>query len=378
MSATASAYSIKNPFVGSFISSQELCSPSSGKDTRHIQIQIPADELPYTVGDSLCIVPKNHPDLVAAVLAALPCAADEQVTAPNGQDCTLQVALSDYCTLSKISAKCLKWYAQSQDVSALQEIIADKEQQKTYLDGRDILDLLTEHPPKEVVAQDFINVLGKIIPRLYSIASSQKHDPTKIELTIAAVEWESLERKRYGVASTYLCHRSQPQDEIRCYIHHAKKFKLPTDGDTDVIMVGPGTGIAPFRAFMQDRVADNAKGRNWLYFGDWRRDEHFYYADEWQTYLDAGQLQQLDLAFSRDQEHKIYVQHLLENNAEETWKWLDGGAHFYVCGDASRMAKDVDDALHKIVAEAGGKGETGAKEYIEQMVKDGRYQRDVY
>ena len=378
MSATASTYSIKNPYIGSFISSDELCPLSSGKDTRHIQINVPASELPYTVGDSLCVIPKNHPELVDAVLHAVPCAGDETVTAPNGASCSLAQALSDYCTLSKISAKCLKWYALTQDNRELQEIVEDKERQKEYINGRDILDLLTEYPPQPFVAQEFVDVLGKIIPRLYSIASSQKYDPSKIELTIAAVEWESLGRKRYGVASTYLCHRSQAADEIRCYIHHAKKFKLPTDGDTDVIMVGPGTGIAPFRAFMQDRVADHAQGRNWLYFGDWRRDDHFYYADEWQAYLDAGQLQHLDLAFSRDQAHKIYVQHLLEQNAQETWQWLDGGAHFYVCGDATRMAKDVDDALHKIVAEAGGKGEEGAKAYIEQMVTDGRYQRDVY
>lgn len=379
MSATANTYSIKNPYIGSFISSEALCPISSGKDTRHIQIQVPAAELPYTVGDSLCVIPQNHPELVDAVLHAVPCAGDEVITAPNGETCSVAEALSAHCTLSKISGKCLKWYALTQDVVELQELIEDKEQQKEYIGGRDVLDLLTEYPPsKDFVAQEFIDVLGKIIPRLYSIASSQKHDPTKIELTIAAVEWESLGRKRFGVASTYLCHRCQADDEIRCYIHHAKKFKLPTDTDTDIIMVGPGTGIAPFRAFMQDRVADNARGRNWLYFGDWRRSEHFYYGDEWQAYVEAGQLQHLDLAFSRDQEHKIYVQHLLKNNAQETWEWLDSGAHFYVCGDAARMAKDVDDALHKIVAEAGGKGEDGAKAYVEQMIADGRYQRDVY
>ena len=378
MHADKSAYSIKNPFVGTFVKSQALCPAGSGKDTRHIQIAIPASELPFTVGESLCIVPDNHPDLVAALLEQLPCAATEMVNAPNGSACTLREALLSHCTISKISNKCFKWYAALSGDAALQAIAEDKEQMKAYLDGRDVLDLVTAYPVAAFPAQDLVDKLGKIIPRLYSIASSQKLIDDKIELTIAMVEWDSHERLRYGVASTYLGHRCQPGDQVRCYIHHAKKFKLPADTSIDVIMVGPGTGIAPFRAFMQDRVADKASGRNWVYFGDWRKADNYYYESEWQAYIDAGQLQHLDVAFSRDQEHKIYVQHLLEQNAEETWAWIDGGAHFYVCGDASRMAKDVDDALHALIAKQGAKGEAGAKAYVEAMIESGRYQRDVY
>lgn len=378
MQIEQSSYSIKNPYLGSFLKSEELCPISSGKDTRHIQIAIPASELPYTAGDSLCVVPRNHPELLAAIADKLPCSGEETVTAPNGESCSLAEALLSHCTITKISSKFLKWYAAEQGDSVLQAVAEDKEQAKAYITGRDLLDLLTDHPIAAVNAQDIVDKVGKIVPRLYSIASSQKHTPDMIELTIAMVEWDSLERKRYGVASTYLGYRCDEGDPVRCYIHHAKKFKLPQDNSTDIIMVGPGTGIAPFRAFMQDRVADGATGRNWLYFGDWRKADHFYYADEWQQYLDAGQLHKLDLAFSRDQDYKIYVQHLLENNAEDTWQWLDNGAHFYVCGDARRMAQDVDDALHKIVAEQGGLGEDGAVEYIKKMKKDGRYQRDVY
>lgn len=378
MSATASAFSLKNPYIAKFVASTELCPISSGKDTRHIQLGIPASELPYTVGDSLCVIPRNHPDLVEAILAALPQTGEEQVTVSNGAECDLREALTAHCTISKISNKCLKWYANIQENPDLRAIAAEKTTIKEYVAGRDLLDLLTEFPSKDVTAQELVEMLGKIIPRLYSIASSQKMVPDMIELTIAMVEWESHERTRVGVASTYLGYRCEPNDQVSCYIHHAKKFKLPTDTSTDVIMVGPGTGIAPFRAFMQDRVADKATGRNWLYFGDWRRDDHYYYADEWAEFKEQGYLHKIDLAFSRDQEHKIYVQHLLEKNAEETWAWIDSGAHFYVCGDASRMAKDVDDALHALIAGAGGKGEEGAKEYVEQMIADGRYQRDVY
>ncbi len=372
------SYSIKNPYHAKFISSEELCDPSSGKDTRHIKIALPASELPYIVGDSLCVIPCNHPDLVDAIIAATPCNADDEVTAPNGATCTLKEALSAECTVAKVSSKCLKWYAAHIANAELQAIAEDKEKAKEFISGRDILDLLQEYPASELNAQDLVDKVGKAIPRLYSIASSQNYNAEMTELTIAMVEWESRERTRYGVCSTYLGHRCHEGDDIRCYIHHAKKFKLPENTDTDIIMVGPGTGIAPFRAFMQDRVASEAKGRNWLYFGDWNVDHHYYYKDEWQTYLDAGQLQHLDVAFSRDQEYKIYVQHLIEKNAEETWKWIDGGAHFYVCGDANRMAKDVDAALHKCIAEQGGKGEEGAAEYVKQMTKDGRYQRDVY
>lgn len=372
------SYSIRNPYKAPFLKSEALCEISSGKDTRHIQIGAPATALPYVVGDSLCVIPRNHPELVAAIIEQLPCAANDMVIAPNDKKCTLEEALRSHCMVSKISSKFLKWYVAAQGDAELQAIAEDREQAKTYTDGRDVLDLLTEYPLRQASAQDIVDNVGKAIPRLYSIASSQKKSPEMIELTVAMVEWDSHNRKRYGVASTYLGYRCETGDEVRCYIHHAKKFKLPENGDADVIMVGPGTGIAPFRAFMQDRVADGARGRNWLYFGDWRRADHFYYADEWQAYVDAGQLQHLDLAFSRDQDYKIYVQHLIEQNAEETWEWLKGGAHFYVCGDANRMAKDVNDALHKVIAEQSGLGEAGAVGYVQQMITDGRYQRDVY
>ena len=222
------------------------------------------------------------------------------------------------------------------------------------------------------------DVARKLQPRLYSISSSPAAHPGRVHLTVGAVRYEAHGRHRQGVCSTYLADRATPEDSVPVFFHHSPGFRLPVDRSRPIIMVGPGTGIAPFRAFMQDRVATGATGRNWLFFGDQKRGTDFLYEEEWNLLLARKQLTRLDTAFSRDQLLKVYVQDRLRENAAEVWAWLKGGAHFYVCGDAKRMAKDVDTALHDIIANKGGMSNEQAAEYVKQMKKEKRYQRDVY
>ncbi|MEY3584318.1 MAG: hypothetical protein RJA48_1401, partial [Verrucomicrobiota bacterium] len=254
----------------------------------------------------------------------------------------------------------------------------DPEKKKAWMEQREFLDLFEEHPSAKLGAQEFIELLRKLMPRLYSISSAPSKYPDEIHLTVAVVRYETNGRAREGVCSTYLSERTQLNEpEVPVFVADSH-FGLPADDSIPVIMVGPGTGVAPFRSFVMDRATRGAKGKNWLFFGDQRKDSDFLYADEWAAYLQSGVLTRLDLAFSRDQAAKIYVQDRMRENAAELWQWLQAGAYFYVCGDAKRMAKDVDAALHAIVAEQGGLTPEAAVDWVKQFKKDGRYQRDVY
>jgi sulfite reductase (NADPH) flavoprotein alpha-component len=253
-----------------------------------------------------------------------------------------------------------------------------KEVMTAYLDDREFVDILAEFPSAKLTPQEFVDHLRKLMPRLYSIASSPRIHPNEIHLTVAVVRYETNHRQRVGVCSTFLADRIQiGTTPVPVFVSHSH-FGPPEDGAKDVIMVGPGTGIAPFRAFVQDRVASGAKGRNWVFFGDQKRATDFLYEEEWQDYLAKGQITRLDTAFSRDQILKVYVQDRMRENAAELWSWIKNGGYFYVCGDAKRMAKDVDTALHDIIADKGGMTPEQAVEYVKQMKKDKRYQRDVY
>jgi sulfite reductase (NADPH) flavoprotein alpha-component len=247
-----------------------------------------------------------------------------------------------------------------------------------FLESRELVDLLAEFPSARPTPQELVDQLRKLMPRLYSIASSPRVYPVDIHLTVAIVRYRTNSRDRVGVCSTFLSDRAAVgKTPVPVFVSHSH-FAPPEDGARDCIMVGPGTGIAPFRAFVQERAVSGAAGRNWLFFGDQRRGTDFLYEEEWQQYLAKGQLARLDTAFSRDQLLKVYVQDRLRENAAELWRWLEGGAHFYVCGDAKRMAKDVDVALHAIIAEQGKLTHEQAVDYVKQMKKDKRYQRDVY
>jgi sulfite reductase (NADPH) flavoprotein alpha-component len=252
-----------------------------------------------------------------------------------------------------------------------------REDLKKWLWGRHVIDLLNMLPAPMPVGE-FIPLLKKLAPRLYSISSSPKAHPGEVHLTVGAVRYESHGRERKGVASTFLADRVGDAEFVKVFVQPSHGFKPPANGDLPMIMVGPGTGIAPFRAFLEERQATGAKGKNWLFFGDQKRSTDFLYEEQLTAWQKSGFLTRLDLAFSRDQAEKIYVQTRMLEHAAELWKWLEEGGHFYVCGDASRMAKDVDDALHKVIETAGGKSADEAKAYVAKMKNEKRYQRDVY
>jgi sulfite reductase (NADPH) flavoprotein alpha-component len=247
-----------------------------------------------------------------------------------------------------------------------------------FLWGREIIDLLLAHPTVRFSPLEFVGLLKKLQPRLYSIASSPKKHPDAVHLTVNVVRFESFARQRKGVCSTFLAERTKPDMPLPTFVHRNRNFRPPPDGDRPMVMVGPGTGIAPFRAFLQERQALGAKGRNWLFFGDRHARTDFMYRNELETMQRDGILSRLDLAFSRDQTGKIYVQDRMRANAKELLAWLENGAHFYVCGDASRMAKDVDAALHDAIQAAGGATREKAAEYVARLKAENRYQRDVY
>jgi sulfite reductase (NADPH) flavoprotein alpha-component len=372
------AYGKSNPFPAKLLRNVLLNKPGSGKEVWHYEIALNGSGLTYEAGDALGVVPVNCPELVDDVIAALKAKPDENVKFGDNI-VSLREALTHHFDVNKPSQELLTAVAKAAPQSELAALLAPEKRDdlKKWLWGRHVIDLL-ELLPAPLPVAEFIPLLKRLAPRLYSISSSPKAHPGEVHLTVGAVRYESHGRVRKGVASTFLADRVGDAEFVKVYVQPSHGFKPPGNGDLPMIMVGPGTGIAPFRAFLEERQATGAKGKNWLFFGDQKKDTDFLY-DElltgWQT---SGFLTRLDLAFSRDQEQKIYVQDRMMENAGELWSWLEAGAHFYVCGDASRMAKDVDAALHKIVETIGGKSADEAKAYVAKLKSDKRYQRDVY
>jgi sulfite reductase (NADPH) flavoprotein alpha-component len=380
-SVVASAYSRKNPFPARLLVNRRLTGEGSQKETRHFELDLEGSGLSYECGDSLGVFPKNDPALVEEILHALHATGDEVVPSTEGAPKPLRAALNEDYHITQPSKQFVQHIAErGGEASALLRELHDplrKHDLEQYLWGMQYIDFLSSHPSIHFTPEEFVKLLRKLQPRLYSIASSQKACPTSIHLTVAVVKYESHGRDRKGVASTFLAERVG--DSVPIFIHVAKGFRLPEDGDTPIIMVGPGTGVAPFRAYLQDRKATGAKGKNWLFFGEQRRKSDFLYEEEFAALQADGILNRFDIAFSRDQEHKIYVQDRMKENAAEIWKWIDQeGAHFFVCGDAARMAKDVDATLLKIVETEGGKTPDEAAAYLEELKKTKRYKRDVY
>jgi len=378
-----STWSRKNPFPAPLLVNRKLTGTGSEKDTRHYEISLAGSGLTYEVGDSLVVFPTNDPELVDALLRALDATGEEPVPGADGAPKPLREALLRDYAIKQPAKQFLTALVEKAGEGAplLRELLAPerKGDLDEYLWGMEIIDCLEDHPSVRFTPEEFIKTVRKMIPRLYSIASSIKAHPEQVHLTVATVTYESHGRPRKGVASTYLSERVAIGQTIPVFFHAAKGFRLPEDPATPIIMVGPGTGVAPFRAYLQERKATGATGKNWLFFGEQRLAEDFLYREEFEAYLSEGVLTRLDTAFSRDQAHKIYVQNRLLENGEEIWKWIDGeGAHLYVCGDAARMAKDVDAALHTIVQEHGGKSAEEAALYIEALKKEKRYKRDVY
>jgi sulfite reductase (NADPH) flavoprotein alpha-component len=370
-------WSKKNPFPSKLIANRKLSGEGSGKDVRHCEISLAGSGLTYEVGDALGVYPTNCPQLVGEILTALGCDGEEAVKTPDGV-APLRLALTQHFDITKPSAEFLAAAAQRSPGSELAALIvpARKDDLRKWLYGREVIDVLASLV-KPFSAAEFVALLKKIAPRLYSISSSLKVHADEVHLTIAAVRYESHGRARKGVASTFLADHAGDA-KVPIFVQPSHGFKPPTNGDTPMIMVGPGTGIAPFRAFLEERLATVAKGRNWLFFGDQKRATDFLYQDQLEGWVKDGHLTRLDLAFSRDQAEKIYVQSRMIEAAAELWSWLEAGAHFYVCGDASRMAKDVDAALHRVIETAGGKSTEDAKAYVDKLKSDKRYQRDVY
>ena len=369
-------YDKAHPFPARLLKNLLLNQPGSGKEVRHFEIALGNSGLVYEVGDALGVIPENCPELVAQILAALKATGDEPAKVENSI-VPLRDALTKCFDLAKPPAELLAETARRSPASELAPLLAPDhaEDLKKWLRGRDLLDILTL---ASFTFSELLPFLRKLAPRLYSISSSPKAHPGEVHLTVGAVRYECADRKRKGVASTFLADLAEKSGAVKVFVQPSHGFKSPTNGDTSMIMVGPGTGIAPFRAFLEERAALGATGKNWLFFGDQKRSADFLYEELLTTWHKSGFLTRLDLAFSRDQVEKIYVQDRMVENAAELWAWLEAGAHFYVCGDASRMAKDVDAALHKVIETAGGKSADDAKAYVAKLKSDKRYQRDVY
>jgi sulfite reductase (NADPH) flavoprotein alpha-component len=373
----------KNPLVAHLPRRKLLTDGCEEKETWHFEIDLMGSGLSYEPGDSLAVLPQNWPQQVDDTLAALGFTGSEEVTAPDKEVHPLRETLTALCAITAPDRKFLnKLVEKAGDSAAEIALLLDPEKKKELSDflwGREIIDSLLMFPDVKWEPQEFVDILKKLNVRLYSIASSLEAKPDECHLTVASVLYHSHDRDRKGVCSTWLADRVDPETSVPCFISPGKGFRLPDpDEDTPIIMCGPGTGIAPFRAFLQHRQATKAKGKAWLFFGEIHESSCFFYEDEWKEYLQDGTLTKLTTAWSRDQDHKIYVHHRMKDEAAELWQWLEAGAIFYVCGDAERMAPDVDRAIHAAIIEQGGKTEEQAAEYVEQMKKDKRYRRDVY
>src|SRR6266516_3054322 len=383
--ATAAAppprYTRANPFPARMIVNRRLSGPESAKDTRHFELDLTGWGLTFEVGDSLAVYATNGPELVDEIIRTLGATGDEQVPRPKGEPTTLREALLRDYSITQPTPKFLRAMAERASAApTLTYLLAPNRKQdlETYLWGMEIVDFLSEHPSARFTPEEFVGLLTKLQPRLYSVASSLKAYPEQVHFIVDVVRYESHGRMRKGVCSSFLAERADVAP-VPVFPSIAKHFHLPEDPDIPIIMVGPGTGVAPFRAYLQERGATGAKGKNWLFFGSQHQRCDFAYGEEFEAFKKEGLLTRLDCAWSRDQAQKIYVQHRMNDNAAEIWKWLDGeGAHFFVCGDAKRMAKDVDATLRKIVQEQGGKTVDQANEYVEKLKSDKRYKRDVY
>jgi sulfite reductase (NADPH) flavoprotein alpha-component len=387
-SPEASAYSKDRPFPARLLENRLLSKPGSAKETRHLVVSLGDSGLHYEVGDSLGVYPENPAPAVAEILARLGATGEEPVSPAMLRlpaPISLREALASRLALAGPTRKIIETLAakatNADEKAKLAGLLVPeaKDALTAWLDEREFADLLEEFPSAKLTPQELVDHLRKLMPRLYSIASSPRVYPSEIHLTVAVVRYRTNQRERVGVCSTYLAERVPLGTGVMPVFVSSSHFGLPDDGGTkDLIMVGPGTGIAPFRAFVQDRIASGAAGRNWVFFGDQHRATDFLYEEEWVNWLAQGRIARFDTAFSRDQPQKIYVQDRMRENAAELWSWIKGGAYFYVCGDAKRMAKDVDAALNDIVAQQGGMDAAAAAEYVKQLKKDKRYQRDVY
>ncbi|MDL4619806.1 NADPH-dependent assimilatory sulfite reductase flavoprotein subunit [Citrobacter amalonaticus] len=372
----SSPYTKEAPLSAALSVNQKITGRDSEKDVRHIEIDLGDSGLRYQPGDALGVWYQNDPALVKEMVELVWLKGDERVTV-NGQSLPLTEALQWYVELTVNTANIVENYATLTRSESLLPLVGDKAQLQHYATTTPVVDML-RFSPAQLDAQALVDLLRPLTPRLYSIASSQAEVESEVHITVGAVRYEVEGRARAGGASSFLADRVEEDGEVRVFIEHNDNFRLPTNPETPVIMIGPGTGIAPFRAFMQQRAADEASGKNWLFFGNPHFTEDFLYQVEWQRYVKEGVLSRIDLAWSRDQKEKVYVQDKLREQGAELWRWINDGAHIYVCGDANRMAKDVEQALLEVIAEFGAMDAESADEFLSELRVERRYQRDVY
>jgi len=378
---TKPAYSLKNPAIAKLKLARDLTGPGAAKNTRHYEIDLCGTGLEFLPGDSLAVLPTNDPKLVDLLLGALGFSGNEEVPNPKGGNYSIRQALTETYSITEVDNKLIKALAEKAGNSDLATLTTPerKDDLKNYLWGRDVVDIVQGEPGVKFEPVEFVGLMRKLLIRLYSISSSLRAFPDQVHLTIATVRYESHGRLRGGVCSTFLADRVDNNTPLPTFIKAGMGFRLPEPTEeTPIIMCGPGTGIAPFRSFLQERQVTGAKGKAWLLFGEINRATCFFYENEWEGYLADGTLHKLDTAFSRDQAQKLYVQHRMLENSRSIYDWLEQGAIFYVCGDASRMATDVDNALREIVAKEGGKSPEQVNEYMEALKAAKRYRRDVY
>jgi sulfite reductase (NADPH) flavoprotein alpha-component len=354
-----------------------LTGRDSSKDVRHIELSLEDSHIRYEPGDAVGVVPENRPDAVDALLNAIPFRPQAPVRV-DSQETELRTALIEHFDIGPVTPALLQRYAAATGSNPLGELDRSPDAERRYLYGRHLIDLVREHPPAGLTEAAFVQLLRPLAPRLYSIASSQKSAPDEAHLTVSVVQYESFNVPRYGVVSNHLAALAEDGASAPIYLHRNGGFRLPADPRTPIIMVGPGTGVAPFRAFVAERELTGAGGRNWLFYGDRQFASDFLYQAEWLDARKQGTLHRIDVAFSRDQAEKIYVQHRLRERGAELWAWLQEGANFYVCGDAERMAPDVHAALIDVARIHGALTEDRALEYVTGLQRDRRYQKDVY
>ncbi|HHQ4659978.1 TPA: assimilatory sulfite reductase (NADPH) flavoprotein subunit [Aeromonas veronii] len=368
-----SQYSKENPFPARLSVNQKITGRDSTKDIRHIEINLADSGITYQPGDALGVWFDNDSELVNEVLALTGLSGDEATA--HG---TLRAALTGHFELTRLHGGFITGLADISDNAALKDLAGDKAQVNALVASAQVVDVLKRFPTA-LTAEQLLDLLRPLTPRLYSIASAQSEVEEEVHLTVGVVRYPQEDGTvRSGAASSYLADRLIEDGEVRAFVEHNDNFRLPANPDTPVIMVGPGTGIAPFRAFMQEREAQGAEGKNWLFFGNPHFTQDFLYQVEWQRYVKSGLLSKISLAFSRDQANKIYVQDRLREAGQELYQWLEAGAHFYVCGDANKMAKDVQEALLDVIAKHGHKSREEAEEYLSELRRAKRYQRDVY
>lgn len=371
--APASAYNKANPFPATLLVRQKITGRDSEKDVRHIEIDLSGSGLQYRAGDALGVWFENDPAVVDEILAAVSLKGDEPVNA-GGQGKTVREALLHDWEIGLNTPQFVQGYAEISGNPELKQAAADA---SAYAAANPIAGIVSQYPAA-LTAEQLAGLLRPLAPRLYSISSAPEEMGEEVHLTVGVLRYEHNGISRTGAASGFLGERLEEEGSVRVFVEENPRFRLPENPDTPVIMIGAGTGVAPFRAFMQQRAANGDSGKNWLIFGNQYFTQDFLYQTEWQGWAKDGLLNKYDFAWSRDQEEKIYVQHKIREEAAELWQWLQQGAHIYVCGDASRMAKDVEQALLDTIAEQGGLSVDDADEYLDNLRQEGRYQRDVY